>query len=54
LECFAIKSRGRAAAQSPIACVDQAISKIGGGAPLQLNRFFFARLILKCEFCSVQ
>jgi hypothetical protein len=54
LECLAIESRGRAAAQSAIACVDQTISEIGGGALPQVNRFFYGRLILKCEFCSVQ
>jgi hypothetical protein len=54
LECLAIESRGHAAAQSAIACVDQTISEIGGGALPQVNRFFYGRLILKCEFCSVQ
>ena len=54
LECLAIESRGRAATQSAIACVDQTISEIGGRAFPQVNRFFYGRLILKCEFCSVQ
>ena len=49
-ECFAIESRGRAATQSAIACVDQTIREVGGGALPQVHCFFYGRLILQCEF----